>query len=76
MSYLTDFALRIFREHHAELVIRKGGVTVQPESAWSSLSDEDKHFIHNHPHGLKAIVRDGRQPVLPDDNVSAQLSNE
>jgi hypothetical protein len=75
MSYITDFALHIFKEHHAELCLRKGEVHVWPETAWDRLSDEEHEFIHNHRHALRAIVRDGRQPRLPDKNtVSAQLS--
>lgn len=70
MSFISDFVMHIYKEHHAELVIRDGAVFVSPDQAWGRLSDSEQEFFHNHPYALRAIVRDGRQPRLSDNDVT------
>jgi hypothetical protein len=67
MGYISDFAQQLMREHRAELTLRGGRLEIWPPTAWNELSVEERDFVHTNWHALKALVRDGRQPRLPDD---------
>ena len=70
MSEVSDFVMHVFNQHRAEFTVRDGRLHVWPPDVWHRLSDDEQKFIHHHCHALKAMVRDGRQPLLPDNVVA------